>query len=151
MRFKKDPFLSVTIGSVEITSAPDRTLYTDESVSLTCKVSLSPSVDTAVEVSITWTGPQGEVLSTDGRVTVSDVTGSGPYMSILSLYSLGSSDMGSYTCFASVDPDPSTPHIVASGNVTDAHDIAIGKNGYRPYTVKYVLYRPLWAMYLRKL
>ncbi len=126
---------------MEITSAPDRTLYTDESLSLTCKVSLSPSVDTAVDVTITWTGPQGEVLSTDGRVTLSDVTGSGPYKSILSLYSLGSSDMGSYTCIASVDPDPSTPHIyiVASGNVTDAHDIAIGKNGYRPYTVKYII------------
>ncbi len=127
---------------MEITASPDRTLYNNESVILTCELTLSPSVDTAVEVSITWTGPHGEVLSTDGRVTVSDVTGSGPYKSILSLYTLGNSDTGSYTNIVTVDPDPSTPHVY-SGEVTDAHSIAIGKNGYHSYTINYVLYMPI--------
>ncbi len=120
--------LSVAIDSVEITSAPDRTLYTEESVTLTCEITLSPSVNTAVDVSVTWSGTQGEMLSTDGRVTVSDVTWSAPYKSTLNLSSLVISDTGRYTCTASVGP--STPQVVASGDVTDAHTITVGEEGY---------------------
>ncbi len=119
--------LSVAIESVEITSTPDRILYTEESVTLTCEIILSPSVNTAVDVSVTWSGTQGEMLSTDGRVTVSDVTGSNPYKSTLTLSSLVISDTGTYTCTASVGP--SSPQVVASGDVTDAHTLTVGEDG----------------------
>ncbi len=113
---------------MEITSAPDRTLYTEESVTFTCEIIISPSVNTAVDVSVTWSGTQGEMLSTDGRVTVSNMTVSAPYQSTLTLSSLIISDTGSYTCTASVGP--SSPQVVASGDVTYAHTITVGEEGY---------------------
>ncbi len=115
----------VVIDSVEITSAPDRTLYTDESVTLTCGVTLVPSVDTAVDVSITWMGTQGEMLSTDGRVTVSNVTGSGPYQSTLTLSSLEEADTGVYTCTASASPDNS-PFVTASNESSTTDNVTVG-------------------------
>ncbi len=117
----------VAIDSVEITSAPDRTLYTDESVTLTCGVTLSPSVNTAVDVSIAWMGTQGEMLSTDGRVTVSGVTGSGPYQSTLTLSSLEETDTGVYTCTASASPDNSTSFVTASDESSTTVQVTVGK------------------------
>ncbi len=116
----------VAIDSVEITSAPNRTLYTDESVILTCGVTLSPSVNTAVDVSITWNGKQGEMLSTDGRVTVSGVTGSGPYQPTLTLSSLEEADTGGYTCTASASPVNST-FVTASDESSTTVQVTVGK------------------------
>ncbi len=110
----------MAIASVEFTSARDRPLYTDESVTLTCEVTLSPSVNTAVDVSITWMGTQGEMLFTDERVTVSGVTGSVPYQSTLTLSSLEEADTGVYTCTASASPDNS--HFVAASNESSTTD-----------------------------
>ncbi len=119
-------FLSVVIDSVEITSDPDTTLYTDETVTLTCSVLLSASVDTAVDVSVVWSGPQGDIMSTPGRVTVSEVTGSGlAYQSTLTLSSLTTSDSGLYTCTATADPRD-TPFVTASTS-SAAVNVSVGK------------------------
>ncbi len=86
-------------------------------------------MDSVVAVTASWAGPGGGLLSNGGRVTVSGVTGSGPYQSTLTLSSLVTSDTGDYTCTASVGT--STPQVVASGDGTDTHTIAVGKrNGY---------------------
>ncbi len=111
---------------MEITSAPNRTLYTDESVTLTCEVTLSPSVNTTVEVSIAWMDTQGEMLSTDERVTVSGVTGSGPYQSTLTLSSLEETDTGVYTCTASASPGNS-PFNITSDESSTTEQVIVGK------------------------
>ncbi len=105
-----------------VTAVPDRTLYDGESVILTCTITLDPSVDSVVAVTASWAGPGGAI--TDG---VSDMTGSGPYQSTLTLSSLMTSDTGDYTCTASVGP--STPQVVyvASEDGTDTHTITVGK------------------------
>ncbi len=116
----------VAIDSVEITSDPNRHLYTDKSVTLTCGVTLSPSVDTAVDVSITWNGTRGEMLSGDGRGNVSGVTGSGPYQSTLTVSSLEEADTGGYTCTASASPDNS-PFVTASDESSTTVQVTVGK------------------------
>ncbi len=108
-----------------VTPNPDRTLYNGESVTLTCTITVDPAVNSDVAVTVSWAGPDEGMLSTGGRVALSGVTGSGPYQSTLTLFSLMTSDTGDYTCTASVDP--STPQVVASGDVTDTHTITVGK------------------------
>ncbi len=128
--------------SVVVTASQDQTLYDGESVTLTCTITLDQAVDSVVAVTASWAGPGGGVLSYGGRVTVSGVTGSGPYQSTLTLSSLVTSDTGDYTCTASVDP--STPQVVASGDDTDTHTIAVGKE----LPVGYVFYAWCLARYL---
>ncbi len=112
---------------MEITSVPNRTLYTEESVTLTCEIITSQSVNTAVNVSVTWSGTQGEMLSTGGRVTVSDVTGSSPYHSSLILIALEEADTGMYTCTASAGPDNSA-FITASDGSSSTVQVTVGKH-----------------------
>ncbi len=110
--------------SVTVSADPDRTLYTDEDVSLTCDITLDPAVGSEVAVTASWTGPGGPITT-----GVSDISGSGlAYQSTLTLSSLTTSDSGLYTCTASVDPAVPTPLVVGSGDGTDSHTIAVGKD-----------------------
>ncbi len=125
--------LAVPPPSVAITANLDlhRSFYYGDTVTLTCIITLDPAVDSVVAVMVSWAGPDGKFAFHRDRVTVSDVTGSGPYQSTLTLSSLNTSNTGLYTCTASAGPDVSTAHIVASENVTVSHTINVGKNsGY---------------------
>ncbi len=106
---------------MEITLDPDRSLYTNESVTLTCSVLLSASVDTAVNVSVVWSSPQGDILSTHEHVTES-----GPYQSTLTLSSLTTSDSGDYTCTVTSDPHDS-PFVTASSEHLATQSVTVGK------------------------
>ena len=90
-----------------IAQAPVRTLYTEDDLTLTCTIELNAAVDTGVDVTVVWTGPPGDtMLSPDGRITVSEVTGSRPtYQSTVDITSLQMSDSGTYTCTATASPD----------------------------------------------
>ncbi len=113
-------FLSVAIDSVEITSDPDRSLYTNETVTLTCSVLLSAFVDTAVDVSVVWSGPRGDTMSIAERVTESV-----PYQSTLTVSSLTTSDSGDHNCTATAD-SRNSPFVTASSSSTVAN-ISVGK------------------------
>ncbi len=110
---------------MSITPDQNRTLYEEEVVILTCEIDVSASVDTAVNVSVVWSGPQGDIMSTPGRVTVSEVTGTGPFQSTLTLSSLTTSDSGDYTCTATADPHDS-PFVTASTSSAVA-SISVGE------------------------
>ncbi len=119
-------YFPVAIDSLEITSDPDRSLYSDETVTLTCSVLLSASVDTAVDVSVVWSGPQGDIMSTPEHITVSEVTESGPYQSTLTLSSLTTSDFGDYNCTATADPCDS-PFVTTSNEQSATQSVTVGK------------------------
>ncbi len=122
--------------SVAVTADPDRTLYADEDVTLTCDITLDPAVDSEVAVTASWTGPGGPI--TDG---VSDIAGSGlAYQSTLTLSSLTTSDSGLYTCTASVDPAVPTPLVVGSGDGTGGHTITVGKDQSTSHMQLYCAY-----------
>ncbi len=97
-----------------------RTLYEGESVTLTCDITVDPAVDSVVVVMVSWAGPVGEI--TPG---VTDVTGSGPYQSTLTL-SVEKSNAGVYSCTASVDPDTSSTFVLASTPGTSEYTLSIG-------------------------
>ncbi len=103
---------------MEITSVPDRTLYTGEDVTLTCDITLDPAVDSEVAVTVSWTGPGGPI--TDG---VADMTYAAPYQSTLTLRSRNSA-AGDYTCAATSQPRNS-PHVTASSPTQQT--VTIGK------------------------
>ncbi len=120
--------LAVPPPSGDVTANLDlhRSFYDGHTVTLTCTIKLDPAVDSVVAVMVSWAGPDGKMLSTGDRVTVSDVTGSGPYQSTLTLSSLITSDTGVYTCTASAGSDASIAHLVASEDVADSHTITAG-------------------------
>ncbi len=64
---------------------PQGPLYTGTNLTLTCDITLSEDVDTAVDVTASWTGPGGAL---PGDVTVTDAVGSGSsYQSTLTFCS----------------------------------------------------------------
>ena len=93
-----------------VAQGPVRTLYTEDDLTLTCTIELNAAVDTGVVVTAVWLGPPGTtMLSTGGRITVSDVTGSRPnYQSTLTVTSLEMSDSGAYTCTATASGNGTT-------------------------------------------
>ena len=121
----------VSISSVMVAQAPDRTLYTEDDLTLTCTIELNEAVDTGVDVTVVWTGPPGTTeLSTGGRITVSDVTGSRPtYQSTVNITSLEISDTSFYTCNATASPD-GTPFSTASEATSNTTDVAVGKDPF---------------------
>ncbi len=103
---------------VTVSADPDRSLYTGEDVTLTCDIALDPAVDSEVAVTASWTGPGGTITA-----GVSDITGSGPYQSTLTLSSLKTSDSGDYSCNASASS--TDPFVMASAQSSDTQTITI--------------------------
>ena len=118
----------VSISSVTVAQAPNRTLYTEDDLTLTCAIQLNEAVDTGVVVTAVWLGPGTTELSTSGLITVSDVTGSRPtYQSTVHILSLEISDSGAYTCNATASPN-GTPFATASEAMSNTTDVTVGKD-----------------------
>ncbi len=81
-------------------------------------------VDTGYRVSTVWSDPRG----TSNRFTVADpVFMNGKYSSVLEINYLQSSDTGTYTCSASVSPDPASAIIRESEVVSERESIDVGE------------------------
>ena len=97
---------------------------------MTCDVEVDEAVDTGVSVSTSWRGPSGE-LASNSRVTISEVNVSDSenyiYESKVMISSLQSSDSGSYTCAATISPDPSA-FIQESDSASDVIQLSVGKH-----------------------
>lgn len=107
-------------------TAETGTLYAGTDTSLICSAELDPEVDTAVMVMITWTGPEGTTLSSDGRLTVTDTSGSGAaYERALLLNPLNTSDSGNYICTTVISPSPPSEFITTSTPSTAIEEIAV--------------------------
>ena len=80
-----------------VVTATNTSLYIGNSLTLTCTVSLDPSVDNNEAVSILWSGPN-DTISGDGYL-FNVASGSGDiYTSSLTISALGDQDNGTYTC-----------------------------------------------------
>ena len=118
--------VSVPTPSVNV-AVPDGTLYAGTNVTLNCTIQLDGAIDTGVGVTVEWTGPNGvTVLSTDGLITVSDVTGSNTtYQSTVTFTPLISNDNGTYTCNATVSPNLTSEVITVSGAGSDSGTVTV--------------------------
>ena len=112
---------------MEITREPAGSLYTNETVTLTCNITLNSAVDipddTGVNVTVTWTGPPGGRWLTPDSPT--STISSTVYQSNLTLSPLKMTDSGNYTCTASVSSQ--AEFMVASDNSSDMESITIRK------------------------
>ena len=111
----------VSISSVMIAQAPNRTLYTEDDLTLTCTIELNEAVDTGVDVTVEWTRPNGMLSD-----AVPSVASSTTYQSVVDITSLEMSDTGPYTCNATASPD-GTPFVTASEPTSNTTEVTVGK------------------------
>ena len=113
---------------MEISRKPAGSLYTNETVTLTCDITLNSAVDITddpgVNVAVTWTGPPGGRWLTSDSPT-STMISSTVYQSNLTLSPLNMTDSGNYTCTASVSSQ--AEFVEASDNSSDVESIIIRK------------------------
>ena len=63
------------MSDVKITLTPSGTIYESTLLVITCNATLPSVVDTNISATVTWTRPNGTVISSnDGRVTVGQVS-----------------------------------------------------------------------------
>ncbi len=112
---------------MEITSTPNRTLYTDDVVFLTCTIILNPAVDSsAVTVTLSISGPERSF--TGGMINMIDFQS---YQFAVGLGSLTTGDSGNYTCSASVVPVDAM-YITGSEGGSNMLAITVGKDWLKP-------------------
>ena len=94
-------FLSPVPVPDVILSFPSGLLYEGTTHTLICTVTLPSSVDTDVNVTIDWTP---HIISSDSRVTILPLSSlRSPFISTLTIRPLSRSDVGQYSCTATVD------------------------------------------------
>ena len=122
--------MAVPVPVITVSRTPAITpIYTTSLLNLTCDVNVDKAVNTPVEISSMWTGPEG-VFSGDDSTAVAVTTFDTEKQKTLvaTLDSLESSDSGSYVCEASISPVSTSAYIVASNeSSSQTLTIVIGK------------------------
>ena len=90
-----------------IAAIPSPVVPIGSNVTLTCNITLDPSVDSAVMVNTTWIGPGGRIYN-----GTAPTKNGFSYQSILTLVSLKTTDVGAYNC--SVPVTPANPQYIIS-------------------------------------
>ena len=109
----KPALVSVPHPQLTLTITPSTTpLYEGTPVNLTCSATLHTS--TPVTVSIVWTGPSGEQLTSSSRITVMDMLHSSPYTSVVVFDQVDDTDSGDYQCNIIVSQNSNNPNILPS-------------------------------------
>ena len=94
--------LTVPTPSVVLTVLDGSTHYAGINLSITCVITLSVYVDSAVTIDVNWYNGTGHITYDTGRVSISSLTGKGPsYNSTLIIGPLSDLDNHSnFTCKA---------------------------------------------------
>ena len=114
-------FLPVPVPVVSIFPPGVASAYAGSQLTLTCSIvldsTLFPILGDLVVTSV-WSDPGGGMLSSDGRITVSQASLQGistTFLSTVMFNTLRTSDAGTYTCEATVAPRGSTAGTVTNG------------------------------------
>ena len=110
---------SSPVPLIAVTSNPTGIITVGSSVTLTCTVELSPSVDVPVTVNIVWTGPAGFMTTNTAQPVMGSTT---TYISTAIVNSLGRDQSGDYTCTATVSSMSS--NVMATSSIR----VIIGKH-----------------------
>ena len=95
----------VPVPTPSITISNSDTVYAGTTLSLTCDYSLSPSVDTTAQITVTWMVDGIAVDTSPGQISIDGAT--------LSFSPLATSDTGNYTCTLTVTT--SQTYVTAQG------------------------------------
>ena len=102
-------------------------LFTTDSLDLVCLSDVDLSVDVPVQVNISWSGPMGGAIQTDGRVSILGVEGAElEHDSTLRFSSLRSLDSGNYTCISTATPTRTSRYIISSSRASTVTSINAG-------------------------
>ena len=105
----------------------DIQLFTTDNLDLVCLSNIILSVDVPVQVNVSWSGPMGGAIQTDGRITILGVEGAMlEHDSTLRFSSLRSSDSGNYTCISTATPTQTSRYIITSSSASTVTSISAG-------------------------
>jgi len=112
--------LAVPVPTVDIIPPRVASAYAGSQLTLTCSIVLNSTLHDILGnlvVTSVWSDPGSEMLSSDGRVTVSPASylGITTFSSTVMFNTLRTSDEGTYTCEATVAPRGSTAGTVTNG------------------------------------
>ena len=103
--------------------------YAGVEYGLVCEVdSNEVYVEVGAEAVVVWRNSEGDLISSDARITVSDterVTGGGGFRSTLTFSPLSLSDTGDYVCGVVITPGSSWPFFSASNPREDTHTLNV--------------------------
>ena len=111
----------VPAPTVNITSNPS-VISAGSSVTLTCTVELSPSVDVPVIVNTVWTGPDGYLTANTAQPVAGSII---LYRSAVVVMSFGRDQSGDYTCAATVSSSTILNSATSLSTITIT--VAVGK------------------------
>ena len=122
---------TVPTPSVTVTVHPSGPLYAGTtSVTLTCTITLSDAVDTAVMMEVTWFRSGTLLSNTTSRVTISPLAESGrTFTSNLTLSPLYPEDNTSFTCKTVGRPKTQQHFITASELAMDNNSLTVMLRG----------------------
>ena len=123
---------------MSVSLTPSSTIYESTLLAITCNATLPSVVDTVVTATVTWTRPNGSVISSnDGRVIVGQVLfiEEGVFQRNVSFSPVDNGDMndnrtndtGEYTCGATIS---STNQLILSGTNKIIEEIAVDSMFY---------------------
>jgi len=114
-----------TVSQPNITISHNRSgiLYAGTSLTLSCSIQLSSSVDTNVNISHKWTGPRSQEVTNTACITVSDLNSMNVTTVVFS--PLNITDTGNYNCAALIIPDPESDYINMSMLEMDEESITV--------------------------
>ena len=92
-------------------------------VTLTCTVVLSASVDVPVTVNTVWTGPD----NFNSNITAQRMGSTTTYTSTVTVSSFGRDQSGNYTCTATVSSASPSPFITGNPAMSGTSRITVGK------------------------
>ena len=118
---------------MSVSLTPSGTIYESTLLVITCNATLPSVVDTDVSATVTWTRPNGTVISSnDGRVTVGQVLSieGGVFQGNVTFSPADNGDMndnrtndtGEYTCDTTIS---STNQLILSGNNNITEEITV--------------------------
>ena len=115
------PVPNPAVMIISIPVSPIRPI--NATVTLTCTVDLSPSVDVPVTVTARISGPMGVVIIPTTNSVMENTT---RYTSTATVFSFGREHSGEYTCMANVELVTANPLIIGGTGVTGMDRITVG-------------------------
>ena len=129
-------FLNLIHSSIAVPPPTVSIMYTQPGVfyygsqtSISCVLTITPSVNVPVMMNALWIGPQGQITNDTRSVVITITQGSTNYKTTLQISSLRTNDSGLYQCVGSISSNSS--YVVGTSNASANISLSVqGENTY---------------------